>query len=176
MPITCITCGSSMPDVSEFCPACGRAVQPAQSTEPASPPIPVPPTAKVQPPPILEPFPEAAIPPPPPVVLNDRLCAAASYFTFIPAVAFLFMKPYARRRFVRFHSLQSCFFWVLVIALLGVGVLASSIGFLLLWLFTGTLVVLALFLTWLLLSIKALQGEWFQLPGFGRLMEQMGRA
>jgi uncharacterized membrane protein len=175
MPITCITCGSSMPDISEFCPSCGRAVQRVQSTEPASPPIPVPPAAKVQPPPIPEPFPEAATLPAPPVVLNDRLCAAASYFTFIPAVAFLLMKPYARRRFVRFHSRQSCFFWVLVIALLGVGVLASSIGFLLLWLFTGTLVVLALFLTWLLLSIKALQGEWFHLPWLGQLAEQIGQ-
>jgi uncharacterized membrane protein len=85
------------------------------------------------------------------------------------------MTPYARRRFVRFHSLQSCFFWVLVIALLGIGVLASSIGFLLLWLFTGTLVVLALFLTWVLLSIKALQGEWFHLPWLGQLAEQIAQ-
>ena len=173
MPITCITCGSSMPDISDFCPSCGRAVQRAQRAEPDAPARPIAPA--IEPRTLLNPelVPEPTSTPAPPVIWNDRLCAAASYFTFIPAIAFLFLKPYARRQFVRFHSLQSCFFWVLVAALLGLGVLASTFGFLLLWLFAGTLVVLGLFLTWLLLSIKALQGEWFHLPWLGHLVEQV---
>jgi uncharacterized membrane protein len=116
--------------------------------------------------------PEPARPPAPPVLMNDRLVAAAAYLTFLPAVAFLFLKPYAGRRFVRFHSLQSVCFWILVAILLGLGVIASTFGFLLIWLFTGTLVALGLSLTWLVLSIKALQGEWFRLPAVGDFCEQ----
>jgi uncharacterized membrane protein len=172
MAITCITCGSTMPDVSEFCPSCGRAVQRARPQDlPASseaPPLLT--KSEVLPPSHSASEPDQ--PPAPAVVMNDRLVAAAAYLTFLPAVAFLFLKPYAGRRFVRFHSLQSVCFWLLVVVLLGLGVIASTFGFLLIWLFTGTLVALGLSLTWLVLSIKALQGEWFRLPAVGDFCEQ----
>jgi uncharacterized membrane protein len=184
MSITCITCGRIMPDNSEFCPSCGRAVQiapssaePANSQDRASvvPPSPSssrsPAVASTSEP--IESTPPAPDPPRPPVALQDRICAAAAYLTFLPAAVFLFLKPYARRPYVRFHAMQSIFFWVLVAILLGVGVLASTFGFLLLWLFTGTLVALALFLAWLVLSIKALLGEWFHLPWLGDWAEQI---
>lgn len=188
MPMTCITCGSTMPDISEFCPSCGRAVQLAQRVEAATAPglqetrpatesqaltqsdVPFEPSTSPDPspaPPPTAPLPSTAL-----VAWNDRWIAAAAYLTFIPAVIFLFIKPYAKRRFVRFHSLQSVFFWIAVVVLLGLGVLASTFGFLLLWLFTGTLVFLAMLLTWLVLAIKALQGEWFRLPGVGHFSEQ----
>jgi uncharacterized membrane protein len=164
MSINCITCGTTMPDISEFCPSCGRAVQLAVRT--GSTPDP---SGAI----VADPTPEPEMRPAPSVIWNDRVFAAAAYCTFIPAVAFLFIKPYAHREFVRFHSLQSVFFWILVALLLGIGVLASTFGFLLLWLFAGTLVVLGLSLTWLVLSIKALQGEWFRLPGLGQVAEQL---
>lgn len=109
-----------------------------------------------------------------PVNTNDRLLGGIAYLTFLPAVAFLVLKQYQRRQFIRFHARQSIFFWILVVALGGFGVLASTFGFLLVWMVTSILVVLALFLTWLVLSIKALQGEWFKLPGLGNLAQHFG--
>ena len=109
-----------------------------------------------------------------PVNTNDRLLGAAAYVTFLPALAFLLLKQFQRRNFIRFHARQSIFFWILVAAVIGLGLLVSTFGFLLVWMVTGILVVLALFLTWLVLSIKALQGEWFHLPGVGALAEHFG--
>lgn len=105
---------------------------------------------------------------------NDRFLGAIAYLTFLPAVAFLILKQYKRRQFIRFHARQSIFFWILVAALAGLGLLASTFGFLLVWIVTSILVVLALALTWLVLSIKALQGEWFELPGLGNLAQHFG--
>ena len=173
MSINCITCGAIMPDISEFCPSCGRAVQHETALDSAARrggAVIAPPAEAV-----LD-LPTRYEPPVPPVIWNDRVFAAIAYCTFIPAVALLFVKPYAHREFVRFHSLQSVFFWILVAVLLGIGVLASTFGFLLLWLFAGTLVVLALSLTWLVLWIKALQGERFQLPGLGHFAEHLVNA
>jgi uncharacterized membrane protein len=45
-------------------------------------------------------------------------------------------------------------------------------GWLFGWLLVGTLISIALFFTWLLLSVKALQGERFELPFLGALAEQ----
>jgi len=157
-----------MPDVAEFCPSCGRPVKegnffaPEESStgsanlnsEPAqSPSI------------VL-----------PPVEWQDRVSGAVAYLTFIPAIAFLFLKQYKGRKFVRFHAFQSVFFWSAVVIFALLGVLASMFGWLFGWLLTGTLIGLALFLTWVLLSIKALQGEWFGLPWVGAVAEeQAGR-
>jgi uncharacterized membrane protein len=96
--------------------------------------------------------------------------------TFIPAVVLLFLKQYHDRKFVRFHAFQSIFFWAAVVILLGLGLLASTFGWLFVWLVIGALVFLGLFFTWIVLSIKALQGEWFELPWLGELAgQQAGR-
>jgi len=177
MSIVCITCGRIIPDNSEFCPSCGRAVQATGDAEPAAPPATTATagTSRVKSA-LKEVVPASyAHQSSPPIAWNDRVVAASSYLTIIPAVAFLFMKPYARRQFVRFHSLQSISFWILALVLLGIGILASTFGFLLIWLFTGALVVLGLSLTWLVLSIKALQGEWFEVPGLGYFAAQVRR-
>jgi uncharacterized membrane protein len=111
--------------------------------------------------------------PRPPVPMRERFLSLTAYCTFLPAVAFVLLKQYRRNEFLRFHAWQSIFFWALVIALLGLGLLASTFGFLLLWLVLGILVIAAIGLTWLVLAVKALQGEWFQLPGLGPLAEQI---
>ena len=275
MPIPCITCGKPIPDISDFCPYCGRAVvrelagepekgsapnvppapvttpamennppapsaqaEPASSlvaepgsiripvvppappvqatlpltpavatpTSPSAPPRATPasqppvrpqstPSPAAQPRPVRVPAPPAARKPEtrppaesrttapsaederpvgPPIASRDRLLSAAAYFTFIPAVVFLFVQQYKRSSFIRFHAWQSVFFWTLTAILLVIGLLASSFGFLLIWMVTGILLVAALGLTWLVLSIKALQGERFQLPGLGHLADQLG--
>jgi len=65
-------------------------------------------------------------------------------------------------------------FWVVAIAFCALGIFASNFGFLLIWLVCGILVMFAIFLTWLVLSIKALQGEWFHLPWIGNIAEHFG--
>jgi len=64
------------------------------------------------------------------------------------------------------------FFWGVVVAMLLLGFLASSIGWLFIRLMIGALVTLALFFVWAVLCIKALQGEWFELPWLGALAGQ----
>jgi uncharacterized membrane protein len=169
MPIVCGYCGASMPDISEFCPSCGRPVrerslfppEPQRATEENSGA-----TEDAGPPAVVL----------PPVAWNDRLVGALAYLTLVPAVLLIFLKQYQRRKFVRFHAFQSVFFWSAVIVLLLLGLLASTFGLLFMWLLTGALVLLALFFTWIVLSVKALQGEWFELPVLGALAgQQVGR-
>src|SRR5438445_13132301 len=47
--------------------------------------------------------------PPPGVArgIPDNIVGALAYVTFIPAIVFLFVEPFNKSRFVRFHSLQS---------------------------------------------------------------------
>ena len=144
-----------MPDIAEFCPACGRSVREGNFLAPEEP-------LSEQPPVKIT----------PPVEWNDRWVGALAYFTFLPAVLFLFLKQFQSRKFVRFHAFQSVFFWGVVILLLLLGLLASTSGWLFVWLLVGSLISLAMFFTWLLLSIKALQGEWFELPWVGAFAEE----
>ena len=44
--------------------------------------------------------------------LSDTLAGALAYFTIIPAIVFLLIEPYNRRRFVRYHAFHSIFFSV----------------------------------------------------------------
>ena len=149
-----------MPDISEFCPACGRPVREGNFFAPEEPEV-------------ADDATEATSTPAMPAVdRNDRWLGALAYATFIPAVLFLFLNQFQQRKFVRFHALQSILFWAAVVVFALLGVLASMFGWLFMWLLAGTLVGMALFFTWLLLSIKALQGEWFGLPWLGSFVQQ----
>jgi len=170
MAIVCGYCGASMPEISEFCPACGRPVregtffapEPMQEDE-----------KPVDGPGLADESPAVELPA---VEWNDRVVGACAYLTFVPAVVLLFLKQYHERKFVRFHAFQSIFFWAAVVILLALGLLASTFGWLFVWLVIGALVSLGLFFTWIVLSIKALQGEWFELPWLGELAgQQAGR-
>lgn len=164
MSISCGYCGTSMPDISEFCPRCGRPVREGTSFAPDPEEL-----VEVAP---AEEAEEEARQALLPVPQGDRYVGALAYFTFIPAVAFIFLEQFQERKFVRFHAFQSVFFWGLVIVLLLAGFFASAIGWLFMWLLAGALVGLALFFTWAVLAIKALQGEYFELPWLGALAEQ----
>jgi uncharacterized membrane protein len=149
-----------MPDISEFCPSCGRAVREENFDESEESGV-------------EEEAPETqSAPALPPVDWNDRWIGALAYLTFFPALVFLFLKQFQQRKFVRFHAFQSILFWAAVIVFVLLGLLASLFGWLFAWLLGGTLIGLALFFTWLLLSIKALQGEWFSLPLLGSFAQQ----
>jgi uncharacterized membrane protein len=143
MSISCPECGASMPDNAAFCPGCGQGMQPIELVQ-----------GNVG-------------------VLPRTIAGALAYCTFIPAIVFLLVEPYNRDRFVRFHSFQCIGFWLAAVV---IGAVLRAAAFLLLFVpLLGYLVVLllsmatslGLFVIWVVLIVKALQGEMFQLPLVG---------
>lgn len=110
--------------------------------------------------------------------LKENVAGALAYFTFIPAILFLRIMPFKRNHFVRFHSFQSIFF-ALAAIVVGIAMrglfsilgLIPWLGYLLAWL-TVLLVGLAWGILWLVMIVKALQGELFKLPLIGDLAEK----
>jgi len=108
-------------------------------------------------------------------VLGENLAGALAYLTFIPAIVFLFLEPYKKNRFVRFHSVQCLLLWLAGVMVAAALRLAAVLFFMLpvagplLVLLAGGLLVLAGFVIWLVLVVKALQGEMFKLPLLGNL-------
>ena len=114
-----------------------------------------------------------------PVQRNDNLIAAAAYVTIVPAIFFVLAEPFKRNRFVRFHSFQSIFLAAAtIVAAIAMRILYSlfalipGFGYLLAWL-TSAVVLLGWVILWLVLVVKALQGETFRLPWIGNLAEKM---
>lgn len=141
-----------MPESAAFCPGCGRSVQVIERARGTV------------------------------GVLPEPVAGAVAYFTIIPAVIFLLVEPYRRNRFVRFHSFQSLgvFFAAIVawavLRIAGVTLsLIPLLGHLLVFLIS-MLVGLAFFLAWLVLVVKALQGERFKLSVVGDFAEKQADA
>jgi len=115
--------------------------------------------------------------PAPPVTARDRVLAALGYL-FLPAIVFLFIEPFRRNHFIRFHALQSVFLWPALLITAGVIKLLS-----LLLLLLPTLGQLTIFLLWILFAlaapilllvcvVKALLGEEFGLSLFANMLER----
>ncbi|HYM74635.1 MAG TPA: hypothetical protein VE377_01550 [Candidatus Dormibacteraeota bacterium] len=111
-------------------------------------------------------------------VLPENVAGAIAYLTFVPAIVLLFVEPYRRNRFVRFHCLQCLMFCFATIALAAALRLAGLVLVFipvvgpLIDLLLDVVVALAVVLVWLVLLIKALQGEKLQLPLLGTIAEQ----
>ena len=144
---SCPDCAAQMPNSAAFCPGCGRSML----TQPVA-------RQKLG-------------------VLSENLLGAMTYFTFLPALAFLLLDPYRKNSFLRYHSVQCLLFWLVSMA-------ATVLVRLLVWLlmfipivgplFEGLLVTiaaLAALFTWIVLLVKAFQGERFRLPVIGDLAE-----
>src|SRR5580700_9978225 len=117
MSISCGYCGTEMPDISEFCPRCGRPVREGTSFAPDPEElVEAERTEEVE---------EQKRRDLPPVEPSDRYVGALAYLTFIPALVFIFLKQFQQRKFVRFHAFQSVFFWAGVVVLVLVGLLVS---------------------------------------------------
>ena len=148
MAIVCTQCGAQIPEESSSCSGCGQQVLSQPAANSAALGIP------------------------------DNLAAALAYVTFIPAIVFLFLDPFNKSRFIRFHALQSLF---LALALGVVGI-ALKISFVVLGLVpvVGRLimmlalliVMLGCFMLWIVLLIKALQRQTFKLPVIGDWAER----
>jgi uncharacterized membrane protein len=148
MPISCLQCSAEMPDEAAFCPGCGRRM-------------------------IAVPGAVANT-----GFMKENVAAALAYVTFIPALVFLRLTPFKRNHFVRFHSFQSIFL-VLAGILIALGLRVSfavltlipMFGYMVAWLIV-LLVALAAVLLWLVVIVKAWQGELFKLPVVGNIAEK----
>ena len=108
-----------------------------------------------------------------PLPPSDRAAAAIAYLTFVAAAVVLFLPAFRNRRFVRFHAWQSVLLWgtyfVLSVAALFLSNVAAAMSLLLF----GILASLAMLFLWIVLSLKAWQGERFELPLFGELAARL---
>ena len=109
--------------------------------------------------------------------MTDNVAGMLAYVTFIPAIIFLVVVPYNRNRFIRFHSFQNIFFHVAWIALWIALSIVGMLPFLgwasvLIWPIVG----LAGFVVWLVLLLKAYQGQMFKLPIIGDIAEKQANA
>ena len=110
--------------------------------------------------------------------LTDNVAGMLAYVTIIPAIVFLVIEPYNKRRFIRFHSFQCIFLCIAAIVL--------SIGFSILWhipflgwvvgLLLWPLLGLAELIIWIILLLKAYQGQMFKLPVIGDMAEKQADA
>jgi len=141
--MVCPHCAAQMPETATFCPGCGRSMQIEARAQ-----------GKVG-------------------LLSEPIAGALAYFTFLPAIVFLLLAPYNKNRFVRFHSFQCLLLWGAGILVAIALKIASLVLFIvpvlgpLLVVVVSTLVGLAAVVIWLVLVVKAFQGERFRLPLLG---------
>ena len=144
----CSSCGTQIADGTTVCPACSRTAAPA-----------------------------AAVAGPQAGGMTDNVAGMLAYITIVPAIVFLLVAPYNRNRFVRFHSFQCIF---LTVAWIALGMALSIVGMipvlgwmtLLIWPVIG----LAGLALWVILLIKANQGQMWKLPFVGDLAEKQAAA
>ena len=104
--------------------------------------------------------------------LSDNGAGALSYVTIIPAIIFLIMPPYNKSSYVKFHAWQCIFLTIAWIALFIVLAILARIPFFGLFIFPVMLVVdLGMFVVWLIVVLKALNGQRIKLPIIGALAE-----
>jgi len=108
-----------------------------------------------------------------PIAPAERAAAAAAYLTFVPAAALLFLPAFRSNRFVRFHAWQSVLLWAAFFVLTILALLFSNVAAAMAFLLFGILASLAMLFLWIVLSLKAWQGERFELPLFGELAARM---
>jgi len=96
-----------------------------------------------------------------------------AYVTFIPAIIFLVTEPYNKSRFIRFHSFQSIFLFVAVVIIqIALTFLAVVPFLILLTAPLHMLVGLGALIVWIILLLKANQGQMYKLPLIGDLAEK----
>lgn len=109
--------------------------------------------------------------------MTDNVAGMLAYITIFPAIIFLVVAPYNRNRFVRFHSWQNIFFsiaWCILWMALSIFVHIPFFGWL--SILISPLIMLGGFIIWIVLLIKANQGQMFKLPMIGDMAEKQANA
>jgi uncharacterized membrane protein len=105
--------------------------------------------------------------------LTDNVAGMLAYVTFIPAIIFLVTAPYNKSRFIRFHSFQSIFLFVAVVIIQIALSIMTVVPFLI---FVTAplhlLVALGALIVWIIVLMKANQGQMYKLPVIGDLAEK----
>jgi uncharacterized membrane protein len=105
--------------------------------------------------------------------LSDTAAGGLAYITIIPAIIFLIVAPYNQKPVIRFHSWQSIFLavaWLVVhIGLVIVGRMPFAGWFMF---FLSPLVSLGFFILWIIVLIKAFNGQRFKIPVIGDFAEK----
>jgi len=135
----CSSCGAQIPEGATACPACSRTTAPGGTSAQAAA-----------------------------GGLTDNVAGMLAYFTIIPAIVFLVVEPFNRKPSVRFHSFQCIFFtigWTVLWIALSIIAHIPVLGWLtiLIWPLIGLLG----FIIWIVLILKAYQGQMFKLPIVG---------
>lgn len=145
------------------CPACHNEVEPAAFCNLCGAPLSAAAPAAI-PPPVAGPLGPSADAS---SGISPNLAAAIAYLTFIPAVIFLLVAPYNKTPLIRFHSFQSIGLSVVVLVVdVAMRMLLLPFGFLM-WTFLQGIISLAFVIIWIVLVLKAFQGQWFKLPIIG---------
>ena len=141
----CPNCGSQIPAGVTSCPACAAAASGGGT----------------------------AVATAAPSGLTDNVAGMLAYVTIIPAIVFLVLEPYNKKRFIRFHSFQNIFFaiaWVVLWIALSIIANIPVLGWmtLVIWPLIG----LGGLAIWIILLLKAYQGQMFKLPIIGDMAEK----
>ncbi len=109
--------------------------------------------------------------------MTDNVAGMLAYITIIPAIVFLVVEPYNKNRFIRFHSFQ-CLFFAAVLLILHIGLsIFTFVPFMaLITLPLHLLVSLGGFILWIVLLLKANQGQMYKLPVIGDMAEKQANA
>jgi uncharacterized membrane protein len=104
-----------------------------------------------------------------PLSATQRAVAAVAYLPLLPTAVILLLPAFRNDRFVRFHAWQSVSLWTVFLALNVAALFLSNVAAAMVFLLFGILISLAMLFLWAVLSLKAWQGERFELPLFGML-------
>jgi uncharacterized membrane protein len=108
--------------------------------------------------------------------LQDNVAGLLVYLIGILAIVFLLIEPYNKNKFVRFHCFQCIFYWVAVvaasIALMILSIILGMVHLGAVVLLLYPLFWLAMLIGWIMLMVKAYQGQKWKLPFIGDLAEK----
>jgi uncharacterized membrane protein len=103
--------------------------------------------------------------------LSENAAGGLAYITIIPAIIFLLVDPYNKSSYIRFHAWQCIFmavaWFVIDVAVMIFGSFLSFFRLLTFGLYP--LISLAMLILWIMVLIKAFNGERFKLPIIGDL-------
>jgi len=102
----------------------------------------------------------------PEVTSDDKLWGLLAYLLnpLIPIIALL-MDDKKARPFIKYHSVQALAYYVVMIVLVSLASLTIVLGIIL-----G----IAAFVLWILFSVKAYQGQWFEIPVITSFCKKQG--
>ena len=100
--------------------------------------------------------------------LPDNVAGALAYVTVLPAIVFLMVEPYNRRRFVRYNAFQ-CIALVLAMTVCSMVLLIPLLGLL------AVPLEMVLFGLWMLCMWNAYRGKLYRLPMIAARVDELSR-